>query len=235
MTETVLIDNLTFEIRRSSRRRTLGLTVDRTGELVVHAPPESSLDELERWTRSRLLWVHQKLARKEQLTARVSPIEYVTGESFSYLGHNYRLKLVRNQREALRLEGETFQLRGDFRGNAAKHFRVWYRRNGTKWLEQRVVQLVPRVGKTPAKILVRDLGNRWGSCGRSGTLTFHWKLLQLPIGLIDYVIVHELAHLKEGRHNPEFWVSVERALPDWRQRQEVLAKHGARYLRLCGK
>lgn len=234
MTEIVLIDDLQFEIRRSARRRTLGLTVDRTGELIVHAPVESSRDELERWARSRFLWIHRKLAHKEQLTARASPIEYVTGESFSYLGRNYRLKLVRKQREALRLEGETFLLRIDVQKNAAKHFRAWYRRNGSQWLELRVAQVLPRIGVMPTDVVVRDLGNRWGSCSRSGRIAFHWMLFQLPIGLIDYVLVHELAHLKEGHHGPGFWATVERALPDWRQRRERLAMVGAHYLRLSG-
>jgi predicted metal-dependent hydrolase len=179
-----------------------------------------------------LLWVYQKLARKEELVAAVTPVEYVTGESFSYLGRNYRLKLVQSQREALRLDGETFLLRRDVQKNAAKHFRIWYRRNGLQWLELRVAQLMPRIGAAPTNIVVRDLGNQWGSCSRSGVIAFHWRLPQLPIGLIDYVIVHELAHLKEGHHGPAFWASVERALPDWRQRQEMLAKIAVRYLRL---
>lgn len=234
MTETVLIDDLQFEIRRSPRRRTLGLTVDRAGDLVVHAPTDSSVEELERWARTRLLWVYQKLARKEVLTIVVTPIEYVTGESFSYLGRNYRLKLIKGQREALYLDGETFLLRRDIQKNAAKHFRAWYRRNGLQWLELRVAQLMPRIGAVPTNIVVRDLGNRWGSCSCRGAIAFHWRLLQLPIGLIDYVIIHELAHLKEGNHGPAFWTCVERALPDWRERQELLAKLGLRYLRLTG-
>lgn len=235
MTEIVLIDDLRFEIRRSSRRRTLGLTVDRAGELVVHAPADSPVEELEQWTRTRLLWVYQKLARKGELTTRVLPVEYVTGESFSYLGRNYRLKLVSGQREVLCLDGETFLLRRDIQKNAAKHFRNWYRQNGLQWLELRVAQFTQRVGAAPASIIVRDLGDRWGSCRRNGTIAFHWRLLQLPVGLIDYVIIHELAHLKEGHHGPTFWESVERALPDWHQRQEMLAKLGMRYFRLPEK
>jgi len=232
MTEIVLIDDLHFEIRRSPRRRTLGMTVDRAGELVVHAPTDSTVDELERWARTRLLWVYQKLARKEQLTKAVMPVEFVTGESFSYLGRNYRLKLVQRQREALRLDGEMFHLRRDIQKNAEKYFRTWYRQNGLRWLELRIEKLTPRIGVVPTKIFVRDLGNRWGSCSRRGAIAFHWRLLQLPITLIDYVIVHELTHLKEGHHGPTFWACVERALPDWCQRRDLLAKLGGHYMRL---
>ena len=207
MTETFLIDDLQFEIRRSPRRKTLGMTVDRAGELVVHAPTDSTVDELEQWARTRLLWVYQKLAQKEQLTKAVMPVEFVTGESFSYLGRNYRLKLVQGQREALRFDGETFLLRRDIQKNAAKYFRTWYKQNGLQWLALRVEQLTPRIGVVPTNIFVRDLGNRWGSCSRSGAIAFHWRLIQLPITLIDYVIIHELTHLKEGHHRPGFWAS----------------------------
>src|SRR5213592_1546593 len=97
MSEALHLAGLAFEIRRSSRRRTLGLTVDRGGELVVHAPENTSVTELEQWTRKKLLWVHRKLAIKEALAPRTRSPEYVTGETFHYLGRGYRLAVVDQQ------------------------------------------------------------------------------------------------------------------------------------------
>lgn len=94
MNETLEIGGLAFEVRRSDRRRTLGLTVDRDGDLVMHAPLGASAEELAAWAGTKLLWVHRKLALKEESTPKASAPEYVTGETFSFLGRRYRLVLV---------------------------------------------------------------------------------------------------------------------------------------------
>lgn len=229
MNETLHIGNLLFEIRRSSRRKTLGLTVDRGGELVLHAPVVSPVDELERWARKKLLWVHRKLALKETVTRLREP-EFVRGESFSYLGRRYGLKIVREQHEPLRFDGRNFLLRHDARNNASEHFRRWYIHTGRNWLIERLPALSRRTVTMPTRVEVRDLGFRWGSCGKNGVLYFNWRLLQLPVRLVDYVAVHEMVHLKSRQHNTEFWQLVERALPEWGERKEQLEKMSDEFL-----
>ena len=83
-----------------------------------------------------------------------------------------------------------------------------------------------RVGVQPGGMEVRDLGFRWGSCGKDGTVNLHWATILLPPSAVDYVIVHELSHLVEPNHTPEFWLRVERAMPDYGQRREWLARRG---------
>jgi predicted metal-dependent hydrolase len=216
-------------VRRSPRRRTLGLTVDRGGELIAHAPLEAQPDELSRWINKKLLWVHRKLALKEHIAPNVRHPEYVSGESFSYLGRRYRLKLVDEQAQPLRFDGTRFLLRRDA-GPAEPHFRRWYIAAGSDWLRQRVELLSARTANKPARIEVRDLGFHWGSCGRDGVVRFNWRLLQLPIRLVDYVVVHELVHLGERHHGPGFWEALSRALPDWQRRKEVLAREAKEYV-----
>ncbi len=101
---------------------------------------------------------------------------------------------------------------------------------GREWFRNRVKLYLQRTGTEPAGIQVRDLGFRWGSCGKRGVLFFNWRLLQLPVRLLDYVVVHELVHLREPRHNPEFWRALEIALPDWRQREEALQMEARDYI-----
>lgn len=222
MSETLTIDRLVFEVRRSTRRKTLGLTVDRGGELVLHAPEGSASDELLRWTRSKLLWVHRKLLSRAESAPQLAEPEFVSGENFTFLGRNYRLKLVRDTVAPLEFDGRYFLLCAAARAEATKHFRDWYVRNGREWISRRVDSLSRKVGATPSRASVRDLGYRWGSCAKSGAVYFNWRLLQLPARLIDYVIVHELAHLREPHHAPEFWRLVDGALPDWRRRRDEL-------------
>jgi predicted metal-dependent hydrolase len=230
MSETLEVGDLTFEVRRSLRRKTLGLTVDRRGELVIHAPENTIDHELTQWTRSKLLWVHRALARKEELAPKVRAPEFVSGENFSYLGRNYRLKIVREPAVPLHFDGKYFWLGVDARGGAEAHFRLWYIRTGRGWLRERTAALARKTGTEASRIEVRDLGFRWGSCGKNGILFFNWRLLQLPVRLIDYAIIHELVHLQEPHHSPEFWKAIDRALPAWRTLKDALSGDAARFL-----
>lgn len=222
MTENLQLGGLVFEVRRSDRRKSLGLTVDRGGKLVAHVPTETSGDELSCWVGKKLLWVHRKLALKEEAAPRMRAPEYVSGETFSYLGRRYRLKLVERQEHPLQFDGTRFTLRSDARP-AEMHFRNWYVTTGADWLERRVETLSARTASRARRVDIRDLGFRWGSCGRSGVIYFNWKLLQLPVRLVDYVIAHELVHLREGHHGPDFWATLGRAMPDWQKRKDSLA------------
>ncbi len=220
--ETLEISKLVFEVRRSPRRATLGLTVDRGGELVIHAPESSDRDELTRWTRSKLVWVHRKLLDKTNVVKSVRDPEFVSGESFTYLGKTFRLKMVREAKEPLKFDGKNFLLSESARAEAVAHFRGWYIHAGAGWLRHRVRLLGRKLGVQPEQVYVRDLGYRWGSCGKNSVVYFNWKLLQLPARVIDYVITHELAHLLEPHHSPELWRILDRSLPDWRDRAEEL-------------
>ncbi len=220
--ETLELNDLVFEVRRSPRRATLGLTIDRGGELVIHAPESSKRDELARWTRSKLLWVHRKLLDKSGTLPRVRDPEFVSGESFSYLGRRYRLKVVRGAVESLRFDGKNFLLSATARSKATDHFRRWYVQTGRVWLRERVNLLSRKLGVAATRVDVRDLGYRWGSCGKNSVVYFNWKLLQLPVRIADYVIAHELAHLLVPHHGPDLWRILDRSLPDWRDRSEEL-------------
>ncbi len=106
-------------------------------------------------------------------------------------------------------------IRCDEREHAQEHFIQWYKENGLPWIEERVQLFAPRIGVEPGGVVVRELGYRWGSCSRGDTLNFHWRAVQLPPRITEYVIVHELVHLLEPHHKPAFWKRLERAMPDY--------------------
>jgi predicted metal-dependent hydrolase len=224
MSETLEISGLHFEIRRSAKRKTVGLTVDRGSQLVVHAPTDADRNELQSWAGTKLLWVHRKLAIKRELDTKVQSPEYLTGESFNYLGRRYRLRIVAHQDEPLHFGPDGFRLRADARVQALDYFRRWYASVGAPWVQGRVHTLTHKVGAEPLHVEIRDLGFRWGSCTHAGKIFINWKLLQLPARLADYVITHELAHLVVHHHGPEFWALLDRTMPDWKNRQEELRK-----------
>jgi predicted metal-dependent hydrolase len=110
------------------------------------------------------------------------------------------------------------------------HFRRWYIATGAEWLKCRVETLSARTAGIPKRVDVRDLGFRWGSCGKNGVLYFNWKVLQLPVRLVDYVIAHELIHLREDHHGRAFWDAFSQAMPDWQRRKDALASQAKEYL-----
>ena len=101
----------------------------------------------------------------------------------------------------------------------------WYRQRALGWLPRRIRPWAQRMDLTHGDLDIRDLGYRWGSLGKNDRLNIHWAAMQLPVSLLDYVIVHELAHIGQPRHTPAFWATVERALPDYDQRTHPPGRH----------
>jgi predicted metal-dependent hydrolase len=223
------VGDLDFTVRESERL-TVGITVDRDGSLLLHAPAGSDPDKLASWAWSKRGWVFRKLAEKHLLLPTSPAKDFVTGEGFDYLGRHYRLLLtddsagtsVRLERGRLRLPRTAVEA-----GGGPNAMIGWYRQRALAYLPRRADPWALRMGQHPGSLDVRDLGYRWGSLGKDDRLNIHWAAMQLPVSLLDYVIVHEVAHIAQPRHTPGFWAAVERALPDYEQRKTRLAKAGA--------
>lgn len=220
---------LDVTVRESSRRRTIGLTVERDGTVTAAVPPGTGDTALAKLIAGKQQWLYAKLREHSEL-GQPRPREFVTGEGFPYLGRPYRL-LLTGQADApavqLNTASRRLELRRDHAGDAARHLTAWYRQQGTGWLPPRGAPWAQRMAAAPAAIRVRALGYRWGSCTQSGAVNVHWAVMQLPPDLIDYVLVHELAHLRHHDHGPGFWAAVERAMPDQAARRERLRHAGA--------
>lgn len=229
MMPVLAVGDLRFDVVLSARRRTMELSVERDGALVIRAPEGATDARLEAFIREKRTWVYRKVAEKEALHHAVAVREYVSGESFQYLGRSYRLLLVRRQDVPLRLEAGRFRLLRSEVGQGRSHFICWYAEHGRAWLRRRVEALAPRVGVEPGAVEVRDLGYRWGSCGKSRTLNFNWATILLPPTIVEYVVVHELVHLRERNHTTAFWRKIERAMPDYARRKAWLAERGGTY------
>jgi predicted metal-dependent hydrolase len=219
------VDELRFEVRASPSRTTVQITVDRNGELIVSTPIECEPSAVEKFVRKKRFWIYTKLAEKEALRQPMIVKQYVTGEGFPYLGRSYRLLLVDDQDVPVRLEHGRFKMRRADAPEGRRHIVQWYTDHACPWLEERVSRFARRVGVTSGDLTVKELGYRWGSCGKGNRLYFHWRSILLPVRIVEYVVVHELVHLHEAHHTPEFWHRVERAMPDFGERKQWLAEH----------
>jgi predicted metal-dependent hydrolase len=223
------IAELDFTVRLSGQRRTVGITVDRDGSLLLLAPAGSDVDQIAAWAHSKRGWVYRKLAEKDLLLSTRPTKDFVTGEGFDYLGRHHRLLLADDPDGRVKLErGRLRMPRATARaGDGPAAVIRWYRDRALAWLPRRAKPWAARLDAQPAGLDVRDLGYRWGSLGRGDRLNIHWATMQLPVSLVDYVLVHELAHITEAHHTPTFWAIVERALPDYEARKSRLATTGA--------
>jgi predicted metal-dependent hydrolase len=226
--ESLAVDDLRFAVRWSTRRRTIGITVKRDGALIIAAPARTSARRLEAVARQKLPWVRRKLAEFEALGPPPEPRRVVAGELFPYLGREYRLDLADRPPRPVAIDGDALRVDRTLDGEARRAVVAWYEARAREYIDEAVTRYVPLVGAAPAAVVVRDLGKRrWGVCDhRTLTISFHWQLITQPSELVDYVVVHELAHLHEPNHGAAFWMRVEDVLPDCKERRRRLSRRG---------
>ena len=131
-------------------------------------------------------------------------------------------------RSPLRLRGGYFELARAAQTDGRAHFLAWYRRRAARVLNERIRRFAPLVGVTPPTVRIKEMRSRWGSCSAKGRVSLHWGLVLLPLDLADYVVVHELVHLRELNHGQAFWRGVEQVLPDYRERRKRLKSESSR-------
>jgi len=228
---TVRLADLDFQMRRSSDRATVGITVERDGSLVLSAPEAASLEDLERVVGTKKTWIYTKLAEKEPLVQSAPKKEYVSGEGFFYLGRSYRLKVIDADQDEpkLRFRQSRFELRRDAKSEGRDLIIQWYSGQFRPALARHISRLAPRIPVEYKSVQIRDLGYNWGTCGKNQDLYFHWRTAMLPHRMIEYVVTHELVHLVEKKHGPAFWSKVETILPDCAQRIRWLTENGSQY------
>jgi predicted metal-dependent hydrolase len=219
-----------YTIRRARRRRSITLTIDEHG-LRVGAPLRASGREIETVLQQHARWVLRTLARWSG--RRPVPCTWRSGETLFLLGAALRLELHADT-AAVERHGDTLAA-GLFDGGAnALRTRVveWYRHEALACFEQRIARYAGALDVRVSGLRLSQAKTRWGSCGPDGRVALNWRLIQMPLALVDYVVVHELAHLHEMNHSPRFWRVVENILPDYAERRAALRHDAYRYLRL---
>lgn len=220
------LDGMRVPVETVGTSRKARLTVEADGSLRMRAAEDIATDELTRFLASKRTWVYRKLAEKEALQHEPISKEFVDGEGFLYLGRSYRLK-VADDGGPVRLERGRLVLPASLAAHGEAYLVAWYRRCGEAWLRPRVRSWAERLRVEPDVIEVTDLGHKWGSATAGRQVRVHWASLQLSPQLIDYVLAHELAHLREAHHGPAFWQLLARVMPDYDQRKRDLAQQGA--------
>jgi predicted metal-dependent hydrolase len=231
--------SLPFDLKVSRRRRSVGLTVTDTGELLVHAPKSLSLAAIQEIIERNLGWIEKKQAERREALARLE-----TGRVY-YRGQALALELVNSGPAGVRLADGALQvnivpsvLKG---GSGGILFEAappdpwplllpWYYQQAAILLTDRVRHFAPVMGLAPPPLELRNWRRRWGECHLDGHLRFNWRLVLLPPESLEYLVVHELAHFLVPGHPPRFWEAVGKFLPDFNARRRWLRLYGTPFL-----
>jgi predicted metal-dependent hydrolase len=208
-----------------SRRRTLRLSVERDASVVVRAPEGTPEDTIRRAVEARKLWLFQKINHAQKYPERRQRKEFVSGETIPYLGRNYRLEVTNQALDGVQFHSG-FAISLQSRRQAAILFRQWYVERAKERIAARTEYFAAAMGVTFNRTLVSDLKVRWGSCTPRSNLNFNWRIMKAPAFVIDYVIVHELAHLLEPNHSEKFWNTVSVQVPRYEKAKDWLKEHG---------
>lgn len=209
-------------------RKTLAIHVHPDRSVTVKAPAGSDFAAVEGFLRKRAPWILRKQAEFAALPPKQPPRRYVSGESFSYLGRHYRLKVSEGEREWVKLARGYLEVTTPNKANTAyvqAQVELWLRRQAQRHFHERVVALLPRfkpLALAEPELAIRAMKSRWGSCTGKGKITLNLHLMRAPRPCIDYVVVHELCHLVEHNHGKGFYALMDRVMPEWRKRREEL-------------
>jgi predicted metal-dependent hydrolase len=207
-----------------TKRKTISLVVQRDGSLVVRAPlrtPEKTIREL---VQQKADWIarSQEQMRQKQPAQR----QFSEGETLPLLGKQHPIKIVPRQRASLNLQGGEFRLAEKAQPRAREVFALWYKQTAAILLPARLEALAKKHNLRPKRVRISSARTRWGSCSTSGTISLTWRLVMAPPEVIDYVIIHELAHIPHPNHSKNFWDTVATLMPDYKKHINWLKQHG---------
>jgi predicted metal-dependent hydrolase len=212
-----------------SKRKTLALVVKPDGTVFVRAPLRASKAVIAEFVEKNRGWIEKHQA-KALAYLSPAPRGYLPGETFLYLGTGYGLEIVERQQESLRLEG-SFKLAVSQQSDASSVFERWYRQGARQVLTARVEFFARQYDFRYKRIRITSARTRWGSCSATGSLSFSWRLVQAPLAVVDYVVVHELVHTVFHNHSKQFWHRVGTIMPDFQEQRRWLREHGRNLLR----
>jgi len=222
------LDNINITIEKTDRRKTVSIFIERNGSVRVLAPVTASDDKVEAAVKSREYQIYKKLAKWKELNQGKVNREFVNGQSFLYLGRNYRLTIKENQEVPLKVSGGFFHLDKKYLDKADKLFKEFYRDKAEKKIKERMKLIEEKFQHKPTSIKVLELQNRWASWTPKNGLNFHWKCIMAPVSVLDYIITHEMVHLKYPNHSEKFWNELDKKMPNFRVHESWLKNNGVK-------
>ena len=220
---------LNYTIARSKKRKkTISLQVKADGTAVVCAPHRTPIPEIDKFVREKESWLWRKIRENGERQKEIKAKEYVTGEIFFFLGepHPLRIEAAALGCDKLAFLCGQFVLASDKVLQGRELFVDWYRKSAQEYIGERVDHFSQALNLIPRGIRISNARRRWGSCSQDNHLHFSWRLIMAPRPVIDYLVVHELAHMKEKNHSERFWGLVGKTIADYKKQRIWLKDNG---------
>ncbi len=228
--------SIDYTVHPQPSKRDCTIAVDWQSGVSVVVPENINPEQIDMVLYKKAPWILRRLAELREIHPLPAHHEFISGEKLPYLGRQYRLKVHTDP--AIEEVSLKFQ-HGRFVAVAPKvcdpawrseqlsqQFRDWVVEHGWVKVQHRIELFAPRLGVAPSKVLLKEQQSRWGSCTKSGVIHINWKILMAPMRIVDYVVVHELVHMRHPNHSSEFWTTLQSVMPDYHERKEWLRLQG---------
>jgi len=215
-------------IRSRKRKKTISLQVGRNAELTIHAPFFTPAAEINRFVHEKQSWIDRMMRKQAEQTAHHQERAYESDECFFYLGQSYPLEAYFEPAEnaGVVFWRDRFFLNCPANREMKKHYFIsWYRKKALQYLSERVHFYCSMLGLKAGGLRITSAESRWGSCSEDNRLSFSFRLMMAPPQVIDYVVVHELMHIREKNHSSNFWDLVIDVIPDYKAQRRWLREH----------
>ena len=226
-----------YEVIRTDRK-TLGISLDKDKKLTVRSPKKAEDEWIRKVLKNKTSWILDKLSEVDKIKPAPKPKEFLSGEKLPYLGRRYRLK-VKPDDEIDNVEVKLYHGKfiincpvSIYNNDAERIDKIreslidWYREHAKIKINERVEKYKVQLDVEPNNVVIKKQKKRWGSCSSKNNLNFNWKIIIAPMTIVDYLVVHELTHLKHNNHSKEFWKTIEAIIPDYEERLEWLKING---------
>lgn len=225
---------VSYIVKRSrKRRKTISLQVGRSAELIVSAPYFTPEVEINRFVQEKQNWIEKTIQKQKTAFIHSKQINFVSGEFFYYLGIPYPLEVFfqQNLPAGLVFWGNRFYLNcADGSEKRRNYFIAWYKTKFREYITRRVDDFSNQLKLWPRNIKITSAQTRWGSCSEDNNLAFSWRLMMaLPV-VIDYVVIHELMHIKEKNHSAAFWKLVATIAPQYKTHRRWLKENASIFI-----
>ena len=220
------IGDLEIEIKRSKLRKTITVNIERDGTVNAVAPIDCDDETIRNELEAREYLIYKHVDNRKAVNKAYINRNFVNGQAFLFMGKSYNLLISETAKKSLEIVDDKFVLNERGLPKAKETFIKFYKKQGLPYLQERIDYFSKLVGRTPVSFRLIELGGHWASCTPQHTINFHWKCIMAKPEVIDYLIVHELTHLKYPQHTRQFWDSVFSVMPNYKECEDWLHDYG---------
>ena len=223
-----------YTLKQSLRRKTLSISVNQNG-VSVTAPSNITVEKIESMLHKKAGWIIEQINDFREMNTAVYERSFLSGEKLPYLGRHYRLKVIKTE-----IQKPNFRFyQGYFLAELSKEileedqrrllyplYVDWVKQKAQGFVHNRLPRFTIKLQLEPKKIIIKEQEQRWGSCTPTGNILLNWRIFLAPTSIIDYVLAHEIVHLKHMNHSKEYWETLRMLLPDYEKRKDWLRING---------